>query len=387
MIAPTPFFADRGCHVHIAEQAWALQRAGLAVLVVTYGLGRDVQGIATARTWRFPWYTKQAVGPSWHKFYVDVFLFFTAVRTAWRFKPDVIHGHLHEGVFVGWLVSRLFGIPLIFDCQGSLTGELLAHRFPLARPLFAQRLWYRFERWLDQRADGYLVQSTSMYEELTSRFGVPADRITRAYDGVNAHVFTPGSKDPSLLKSLRILPTAKVVVFLGVLTPYQGVDDLLAAFVLVHRRVPDTVLVIMGYPNVAVYQQRARELGVADAVRFTGRVPYEKTTRYLALGDIAVTPKRSQTEANGKIYNYMACGLPTVAFDTVVNRDILGDLGVYASRVGDIEQLADALVTLLQDDPRRTLLAERVRERAQTQYSWDAVAQRIIGAYERIVPS
>lgn len=383
MIAPTPFFADRGCHVHIAEQVWALQRQGLEVLVATYGLGRDLPDIATARTWHFPWYTKQAVGPSWHKFYVDVFLLFTAVRAAWRFRPDVIHGHLHEGCFIGWIVSRLFGISLIFDCQGSLTGELIAHNFPLVRPQALQRMWYSFERWLDGRADGYLVQSSSMHRELAEMFGVPAEKIATTCDGVNAHFFTPGIKDLLLLARLNIPPQNSVIVFLGVLTPYQGIDDLLAAFPLVLRKVPGTILLIMGYPNVEAYKRRAQELGILDAVRFTGRIPYEDAARYLALGDIAVSPKRSQTEANGKIYNYMACGLPTVAFDTVVNRDILGELGVYVGQVGDRQQLANTIVDLLQDTQRRSNLADQVRYRAVERYSWDMVAQRIRAAYER----
>lgn len=381
VIAPTPFFADRGCHVHIAEQAWALQRQGAKITIVTYGLGRDLPGLNIVRTPRLPWYRKLGPGPSWHKFYLDPWLLLVALITARKFRPTVIHSHLHEGCLIGWVVSRLFDIPLVFDCQGSLTGELLAHRFPLVTNPLLRHAWYALERWIDHRADAILAQSDSMRRELCETFGVPEHRLTMAYDGVNTAVFAPSGKNQQLLNELHISPKNKVIVFLGVLTPYQGVDDLLSCFPEVLKPIPDAVLVIMGYPNVEHYRRQAERLGITHAVRFTGRVPYEKAAQYLALGDIAVSPKRSQTEANGKIYNYMACGLPTVAFDTVVNRNILGNLGVYVGRIGDVKGLTQAMVSLLGNENQRRQLAEQVRQRAVKTYSWNDVARRILRAY------
>jgi len=92
-------------------------------------------------------------------------------------------------------------------------------------------------------------------------------------------------------------------------------------------------------------------------VTFTGRVDYDRAGEYLGLGDIAVSAKLSTTEANGKLYNYMACGLPSVVFDSAVNREILGDHGNYA-RLGDASALAAEINNLL-DHP-----AERGRARA-----------------------
>lgn len=382
VLAPTPFFADRGCHMHIAEQAYALQRRGLEVVLVTYGLGRDVPGLAIRRTVRVPWYRKLGPGPSWHKFYVDPLLLGTALRVARIFRPDVLHAHLHEGCVLGAALRRMLRVPLVFDVQGSLTGELLAHRFPLVRPPFLRRTWYALERWIDHLPDVLVAQSTEMREELLGQFRVPPDRLFMAYDGVNTNVFRPGERDRELARQLNIPLDRKIIVYLGGLDLYKGVESLLEAFPEIRRRIPTAFLLLMGYPNEAYYQRRAEELGVADAVRVTGKIPYEEAPRYLALGDIAVAPKRSQTEANGKIYTYMACGLPTVAFDTVVNRDILGDLGVYVRQLDDVQGLAAALVALLADDARRLTLAEQVRDKAVRDYSWDGVAARLEAAYE-----
>ncbi len=381
ILAPTPFFADRGCHMHIAEQAYALQKKGIEVLIATYHLGRDLKGLPTVRTFRIPWYRKLGPGPSWHKFYVDPLLLLTAYRAAKKFKPDVIHAHLHEGAILGWLLRHLLKIPLIFDMQGSLTGELIAHNFPLIKTKGLRRLWYALEGIIDNMADALVVQSTEMREELEGRFKVPPAKIFMAYDGVNTDVFRPGERDVALVRQLGIPAGKKVIVYLGGLSPHKGVDILLDAFPKVLEQVPSAYLLLMGYPNEEHYRARVKAMGLSDTVLITGKIAYEDAPAYLTLGDVAVAPKRSQTEANGKIYNYMAAGLPTVAFDTVVNRDILGNLGAYVHDLSDIAGLARMIVQLLQDDTARHALSERVRSKAVADYSWDGVADRIIEAY------
>lgn len=380
-LAPTPFFADRGCHMHIAEQAYAVQRQGLAVEIVTYGIGRDLAGLAARRTIRGVGYRKLGPGPSWHKFYIDPALLLTARRAVQQFHPDVIHAHLHEGCVLGAVLRRWFGVPLVFDVQGSLTGELLAHRFPLVRPGALRRLWLRLERRIDHLPDVLLAQTSEMRRELLETFGVTSERLFMAYDGVNTNVFRPGARDAALAARLGIPPDARVVVYLGGLDLYKGAATLLEAFPFVLREIPAAFLLLMGYPHEEQYRQRASALGVGARVRVTGKIRYEEAPRYLTLGDLAVAPKRSQTEANGKIYTYMACGLPTVAFDTVVNRDILGQLGAYVRPVEDARGLAAAVIELLRDDTRRAALADHVREKAVRDYSWDAVAGRILEAY------
>lgn len=368
--------------MHIAEQAYALQRLGLDVHIVTYHLGRDLVGLPITRTMRVPWYKKLGPGPSWHKFYVDPMLLITAWRAARKFKPDVIHAHLHEGAVLGKILSFGLQIPMIFDVQGSLTGELIAHRFPLVTPPL-DRIWYALERRIDHFGEVLVAQSTEMRQELIEKFRVPRERVLMAYDGVNTGVFKPGQRDPELAARFKIPVNKKVIVYLGGLSPHKGVDTLLNAFPKVLREVPDSYLLLMGYPHEEEYREKIKRMGLTASAQVTGRVPYEEAPRYLTLGDIAVAPKRSQTEANGKIYNYMAMGLPTVAFDVVVNRDILGDLGVYASPMEDVDGLARGVIQLLQDDVRRRQLAEQVRAKAVKDYSWDNVARRLLTAYEK----
>ena len=173
-------------------------------------------------------------------------------------------------------------------------------------------------------------------------------------------------------------------MFLGVLTPYQGVDALLDAVPLLAERVPDVHVLMMGYPNEERYRARVRDRGLDHLVTLPGRIPYQEAAKWLALGDVAVSAKQSLTEANGKLLNYMACGLPVVATDTPVNRELLGPDGVFAP-VEDIGALASALAGLLTSPSRRLALGEAMRSRAEAEFAWPAIGRRLAAIYHEIV--
>ena len=139
MIAPTSFFGDYGCHVRILEEVRVLQKRGHRVTIVTYYKGRDLPELNIVRTRPTPWHADYEVGSSRHKVAFDALLSWTALRTARRLKPDIIHAHLHEGALIGRVVSALTGAPLVFDYQGSLTAEMLDHHF--VRP-GGKREWF-----------------------------------------------------------------------------------------------------------------------------------------------------------------------------------------------------------------------------------------------------
>jgi len=379
-IAPTPFFGDRGCHVRIYEEARALQAMGVDTLVVTYPAGRDVAGVSLRRSARLPGVRPSPLGPSWSRPLLDLALLREVLRAARTYRPQVVHAHLHEGAFLATLVRARTGLPFVADLQGSLTEELIDHRFltpggPLARGMRA------LEAWLVRRPDAILVSSAAASDLVAARH-VDRARLVSLPDGVDLDTFRPQPRDPALVARLG-LAGRRVVVFLGVLTPYQGVDALLDAAPLVIARVPDACFLVMGYPNEDRYRAMARDRGLEAHVRFPGRIPYHEAARWLGLGDVAVSPKQSLTEANGKLLNYMACGLPVVATDTPVNRELLGAAGRYAP-VGDPGALADRLVELLTDEPQRRELGAALRARAEAEFAWPALAARLVTVYERV---
>ncbi len=381
MLAPTPYFSDRGCHVRIYEEAKSLMQRGHQVRIVSYHLGRDLAPVAVDRSVAIPWYTKREAGPSWHKLYLDLLLFCRALKTARQFRPDLLHAHLHEGVVVGWLLARWLGIPLLFDYQGSLSGESLQHGFFRSGSLL-HRLFRFLERRIDRLADAVVTSSSAGSDELIQTWGVTTERVTALPDGVDINVFHHLSKQQARMR-LGLDEQVPVIVYLGLLNRYQGADLLLEAAKLLIQKGRMFHLLMMGFPEEQ-YRQRALDLHIDGFVSFTGKVEYADAPLFLSAGDIAVSPKISSTEANGKLLNYMACGLPVVAFDTPVNRELVGDDGIYA-RLGDVDDLARCLTEALSDRERLRLLGRRMRERALAVHSWDMRVVQLESVYLRML--
>ncbi|MGH7359779.1 MAG: glycosyltransferase, partial [Candidatus Rokuibacteriota bacterium] len=370
MVAPTPFFGDRGCHIRILEEARALHRLGVQTLVVTYPVGRDHPEVSTVRTPRVPWVRTLPVGFSPHRPYLDAMLLGTTLRTARRFRPDILHGHLHEGAAVAAVAGRLVGRPAVADLQGSVVGEMIAHgHLPPRGPLPASLR--RLERWVLRWPARLLPSSENFARELVETWRVPRARVVLLPDGIDPDFRRPGPAPDDLRERLSLVGK-RVVVYLGVLTEYQGIDDLLAAWPAVTAAVPDAHLLLMGHPNVEPYRARVAERGLAASVTLTGRIDYQESPRYLALGEVAVSAKHVSTEANGKLLNYMAMGLPTVAYDNPVSRELLGEAGVYAPR-RDVRSLGAAIAGLLRDPHEQKLRGQTLRERAVAHFGWPAL--------------
>jgi glycosyltransferase involved in cell wall biosynthesis len=254
--------------------------------------------------------------------------------------------------------------------------------------------FYHSLRWLEERIDRLspiIVTSSHNSRELLLRdFHCRPERVWTVTDCVDDKRFYPvdqseGDTLSERRASLGIPSDRRIVVYLGLLADYQGIDVLLYSLVHLLRQRDDVHFLIMGFPHLEHYQQMAYQLGVADHTTFTGKIPYHQARDFLALGEVAVAPKLSATEGSGKILNYMAMGLPTVSFDTPVSREYLGDEGIYAIP-GDPASLAQALLNALADatDRRAPGAGSRLRRIATQGYSWDCAAETILQAYHSV---
>jgi len=386
MIAPTSFFADYGCHVRILEEARVLQRMGQRVTVATYYTGRNVEGLDVRRTLPIPWRTDYEVGSSRHKVGFDVLLSARVLAAAITERPDVIHGHLHEGALIGGLLGRMLRRPVVFDYQGSLSAEMVDHGFldpngPFARPVRA------IERRIDRLPDAVVTSSGNAARLLRGQSAAGAATVLELPDCVNANAFRPGVlTDDERMRArseLGIPPDRRIVIYLGLLAAHQGTDLLLQAARRVVDECPYAHLLVMGFPGPHVYQAQAESLGLAGHSTFTGRVPYECAPQRLALGDVAVAPKMSATEGSGKILNYMAMGLPTVAFDLPVSREFLRDDARLAAP-GDAASLADHIVSLLKDPLAARAYGDGLRKRAVRDFDWAKAGEALLGVYDSV---
>lgn len=382
-IAPTPFFADRGCHMRIRGLLTALNGCGVRNVLCTYHLGRDVPGIETRRTPRIPGYRRQEAGPSLFKYLADPLLFALSIRTIRQLRPHLIHGHLHEGALLGAAARRLADsgpVPLLFDMQGSLTGELDGHgyfRLPGLR-----RLFRGVESAITAMPDHFTCSSPSSARLLHEEFGVAEQRITLVHDGCDL----PDTllDRCTALRDLGLPKDRPVVVYSGALLENKGLKELCELLLVVRRQQLGCYFLLVGYPTQAL-DSFVMQHQLQDGCRLVGRVPYEELPRYLAAATVALEPKLPGSgEASGKLMNYLGAGLPVVCFDTENNRRLLGEAGYFAAD-NQAANLADALACVLADPREATRRGREGRRRVLEHFSWEVAAGRLCELYGRML--
>ncbi|MEV6988585.1 glycosyltransferase family 4 protein [Streptomyces sp. NPDC093228] len=202
--------------------------------------------------------------------------------------------------------------------------------------------------------------------------------------GVDEKTFRPDSGGDRVRARLG-LTDRPVVVCVSRLVPRKGQDTLISAMPRILAKEPDTVLLIVGGGSYEKELRRlAHDTGVADAVHFTGAVPWPELPAHYGAGDVFAMPCRTRrggldVEGLGIVYlEASATGLPVVAGDSGGAPDAVleGETG-WVVRGGSAEEAADRIVTLLGDSELRRRMGERGRQWVEEKWRWDLLAEKL----------
>ncbi len=387
MIAPTPFFSDRGTHIRILEEALALERRGFTVTIVTYHIGQNLpeplaEKVEVRRILRLLfWYKKLEAGPDWQKIILDLMLIRKVFFLARTKRPDILHGHLHEGVLIGWIVQKVLfwrGMRLVADFHGSLTKEMVSHAY--LRTGLLRRLFEWVESVVDDLGDIAVTSSWKNTKEIAA-IRKKNEPIT-VPDGVGTdEAESIDFPRPALRRKYGIPEDSLVVTYTGALVANKGIQHFLSAIPLILAGDPRAHIVIAGFPwnEVAAYFEGKPWM---DRVTPITPLPYFSLREILAMSDVGIDPKEEGVgQASGKMLQYMGAGLPVVCFDTENNREYLSDGGEYARVVSSVG-LSDATLRLLRDPELRRRKGEANRVRAAERFSWDKTGEKLEEVYQ-----
>ncbi len=373
-IAPTPFFSDRGCHIRILGMLRGLEQHQVKSILCTYHHGDDVDDIDSRRIATIKNYTKTGAGPDPLKLWADVKLLWLSLKTIWREKPDLIHGHLHEGAMIGWACRWLLiwrRIPLFADIQGSLSGELETFDYFAGKPWLG-KLFRFLESMIVRLPRALTCSSQSSHDQLQQLFNLSSDRLLLAEDGLDDKMQFAASRS--------VDEDVVTLLYSGSLLEGKGLNQLLQILSKTLDRHDRVQALIIGYPLEKARQWLESE-GLVERCELTGRISYFELPNYLARADIALEPKIAASgEGSGKVINYMAAGLPVVGFDTVNNRGFFDDSSLLAPP-HDIDTFADILGRLIDDPELRQQVGESNRQRVAQRYNWRDVGAQIKDFY------
>lgn len=294
------------------------------------------------------------------------------------FAPDVIYERL-----------SLFGT----------AGQDLAHAIGARHVLEVNSLSVEEERrWRElrladvaQRRQGQVLKGADLRvavsEELAAQIRrLAPERPTRVVpNGVDAEAFRglPGRREARARFGLA--PDAHLLGFVGSLRPWHGLEIAIEAL----GAIPSGELVVAGDgPVRGRLEELADERGVADRVRWLGRVHHERIPALLAALDVALLPYPAIDGFSFsplKLYEYLAAGVPVVASDIGQVRSVLdgGRLGQLVAP-GDPAALAQGVENTLSAPVRARSLAASAREPTLEAHSWDQRARQLVRLFEEV---
>jgi glycosyltransferase involved in cell wall biosynthesis len=290
----------------------------------------------------------------------------------WRQQPFQVLQACNppDTYFLLALLLKPLGVKFLFD-QHDLCPEVYANRFERTSPVMLMVLRL-LERLTHLAADEVITVNESCRTLLLGRTSTKPAHLSVVRTGADLdRLHDVGVQEP-LRRGARYL-----CCYLGVMGPQDGVEMVLrtAHELVVRRGRRDIGFALLGFGELLEDLQRlSAELGLDDAVMFTGKADDAMISAYFSTADVALQPdiKTSFNDCCSmlKTIEYMAFGLPVVAFDLTETRRTVGEAGSHVLSETP-EAYADAVVALLDDEQARAAMSRAGRARSRGELAWE----------------
>jgi phosphatidylinositol alpha-1,6-mannosyltransferase len=251
---------------------------------------------------------------------------------------------------------------------------------PFNNDSFAGRRYVSYRRWLLSKVDHFFAVSRYTANLLKNE-GVSDERITVMPNGTNPDEFYP--TETSEFRNKLDLNNKRIVMTITRLVPRKGVDTVLRAMRSVVKKYEDVLyLIVGGGYDLERLESLVSEFNLKNNVRFLGKVPHSKVKSYYNLCDVFVMTPRTEPlniEGFGIVYlEANACGKPVIGSTSggIPDAIIDGKTGLLVEE-DNPEQLANAILQLLDDSNLAEKLGKQGRERVINETNWDTIAHKI----------
>jgi glycosyltransferase involved in cell wall biosynthesis len=244
------------------------------------------------------------------------------------------------------------------------------------------------EKRLMKRADALIAVSQYTKKELTEFYNVGEEKIHVIYNGVDVEKFKPPSRGKAdLRRELGLASDRRMILFVGRLYSRKGLPTLLQAAREVVKDFTDAQFVISGggfKQNEEKLRKLARQKAIEDNVSFVGYFPDENLPNLYAAADVFVLPALYENFPFA-ILEAMSTGLPVISTQVGgIPELVIDKQSGLLTEPGNHEQLADAIVRLLQDSNFAEKLGRKARQLVEEKFAWPLITRQVIDLYRNI---
>ena len=238
-------------------------------------------------------------------------------------------------------------------------------------------------------ADQIIVPSHFLRNLVVANFGISKGKVSVIPNGVNLQQFRPQLRIDKIQRKYD-LGDSPVILFVGRIYPEKGVDLLIESIPLVQKRVKDVKLLIVGPASNEIYMKQLRslisKLGLHNVI-FTGAIDVKKELPEIYAACTLFCCPSVHGEGFGNVaLEALASGKPVVATRSGGLPEIIEDGKVgYIVPVMQKEELAQALIRILEDPDLQKTMGREARKLAEELFSWGMVANEYLKLFEEVI--
>jgi len=315
----------------------------------------------------------------------QISLFFNLYFYCRKKRADAIYVRQSEFSFIPLIISKYFKIPYFVEVNGLILYEMKMFgksKLNIAVTRLSEKLGY-------QHAIKIIAVTQGVKKSIMDLYNVSEEKIVVIQNGANIDSFKPLDKD--LINTLNLDTSSRYVLFVGNFAPWQGIENLIKSAPSILREYKNVKFLIVGDGIMKKELINITEnMGLTDYFIFTGTIPYEEVPLYINASDICVAPfvnKRNKKIGLSplKIYEYAACGKPIVS-SKIPNLEFLEEkeAGILVNPENP-EELAEAILTLLNNDELRESMGRNGRDYVVQNHSWQSIGKKVKEICEKVI--
>jgi glycosyltransferase involved in cell wall biosynthesis len=385
MIAPQPFYSDRGTPMNERLLVKVLGEAGHSVDLLVFPAGQDIE-LTNVRIIRLPNILRikyLPIGPSLIKVIFNVLMVFAVLWHCIRNNYDAIHG-IEEGGIMAVAFGRIFGKPSIMDLDSWLSDQLYYSGF--MRNSFLLKQISNIEEWAVRNSSLSLTVCSALTERV--RHISSTANVVQIEDIPFPEINEFHQETVERLIGRFNLRDYCRITYTGNLEKYQGIDMLIDAWEIFMKNDDGIIpsrLVIVGGPveKVEHYKKIAKGKNLGDSICWVGPWPLGEIGAWMALSDVLVSPRSEGENSPLKIFSYMAAHRPIVATRKVTHTQVLDDETAFLAEPRP-DTFALALERAVRERNEAAKKSDLAKKRVDEKYSYSVFARKLLDAYDSI---
>lgn len=377
LLAPQPFYLERGTPIAVKLLVETLCGAGNHIDLLTYHEGYDISlpGLKIFRIRQLPFIKNIPIGFSWQKLVCDFFLSNKMLEMMKKKSYQVVHA-VEETIFIGILVRHFYKFKLIYDMDSSMADQLI-EKYQFLR--FFKKLLDKAEGWAIRGSDFVIPVCQNLADKVINY--VPENKMCILHD-------IPFKFDNDFIRVENLRNSLKIngcfALYVGNLEHYQGIDLMIEGMANIPAENQLNLVVIGGInSHIKKYASMVKRMGLLEKVHFLGPRPLSTLSLYLAQADILVSPRAKGENTPMKIYSYLASGKPILATRIKSHTQVM-DTSCAMLVDPTPDSIAKGFTALIRDPYLRLRLGEAGKDLVQKKYSPEVYRRKLLDSYARV---